>query len=402
MAFDFEKLEKLGPAAFIVKAILAAVMADLLFLGFILLRRGYRRWYFARRDARVIQIRQQWDALLRGEIGFETWRNNPMDCQIVESMALDAFDSAQREESARILTFLRSSGLIAKCSFEARRHRGWRRREALVVLGRTRAPEAIPTLAEALRDRDMETRLAALHGLERMSCPEAGKSILDWISEAGLNVPAHPVQSALIQCCVERPQILIPHLQNAQGPVRELLARVLGEVATPSLKTDLLEFVDDELPELRAAAARALSHGGSSLTVDALNQLSQDQIWFVRLRAMVSLGELHAPSALNILLRGITDSKRLVRMRAAEALLKLGLDEAAIFEKVVASQDRYGIDAYLSALDNAGLIASVEEKIKQLEPSRRDALLEVLGTRILPGTALSSTSPVLAEAASTS
>ena len=81
--------------------------------------------------------------------------------------------------------------------------------------------------------------------------PEAAKGILNWISESGLTVPALPVQSALIQCCAERPQILISHLQHTEGPVREVLARVLGEVATPALQTSLMQFVDDELPELR-------------------------------------------------------------------------------------------------------------------------------------------------------
>ena len=385
MAFDFEKFQRFGPAAFVLKAILAAVAADVILLGCILLRRGYRRWYFARRDARVIEIRHQWDALICGEIPFEAWRNNRRDCQIVESMALDAFELAGSAESAQILKFLRTSGLIAKCTFEARRHQGWRRREALVALGRTRAPEAIPPLTEALRDRDAETRLAALRGLERMACPEAAKGILNWISESGLTVPALPVQSALIQCCAERPQILISHLQHTEGPVREVLARVLGEVATPALQTSLMQFVDDELPELRAAAARALSQSQPQIAMASLTELSQDPIWFVRLRAIVSLGELRNPSAVSILLRGLTDSKRLVRVRAAEALLKIGSDHAAMFEEVVALNDRYGLDAFLTAIDNAGLVGIIQEKLAQLPPSgRKDALLEILTAKSLP------------------
>jgi len=43
--------------------------------------------------------------------------------------------------------------------------------------------------------------------------------------------------------------------------------------------------------------------------------------WFVRLRAIVSLGELGDLRAIPPLMRGVTDSNRLVRLRAAEALL---------------------------------------------------------------------------------
>lgn len=394
MAFDFRSFHKFAPAALVLKAIIAAVVADILLLGFILLRRGYRRWYFAKRDARVIEIRKQWDALIRGDIPSESWRNNPRDCQIVESMALDAFELANSGESAQILKFLRASGLIAKCTFEARRYKGWRRREALVALGRTRAPEAIPVLTDGLRDRDPETRMAALRGLERMACPESAKGILSWISEAGLTIPALPVQSALLQCCAEQPQILIPHLQNSNAEVREVLARVLGEVANPALANDLVQFVDDDLAELRAAAARALSQSQPRTALGPLSQLAQDTVWFVRLRAIVSLGELRDPSAIPVLLRGLTDSKRLVRLRAAEALVKMPTDQMAIFQSVAASKDRYGIDAYLTGLDNSGASTALKNLLMQspLIPER-ELLLEMLNQRFLP-TAVPVTEPM--------
>src|SRR5947207_12396598 len=255
----FERLWRLGPAAFVVKAIVAAIVADALLLAFILLRRTYRNRYFARRDARVFELRQQWDALVSGKIPYESWRKKPFDRRIVETMALDAFEASGAGESARLLKFLRQSGLIEKRIFEARRQTGWRRMRSLVALGRTRAPEGIPALAEALRDRDLEIRLAALRGLGRTASPQAAEEILVWLGDKGLVVPALPLQSALVQCCAERPQILLPYVQHAEGAIREVLGRVFGEVAKPSLGTDVLQFVDDDLHELRAAAARALS-----------------------------------------------------------------------------------------------------------------------------------------------
>src|SRR5580693_773076 len=292
MASIFEKLWRLGPAAIVLKAIVAAILADALLLGFILLRRTYRKWYFAKRDARVFELRQNWDRLISGEIPYETWRNKSFDRRIVETIALDLFEAAGAEESARLLKFLRASGLIEKRIFEARELKGWRRMRALVALGRTRAPEGIPALAEGLRDRDLETRLAALRGLGRMACPQAAEEILAWLGERGLTVPPLPLQSALVQCCVERPQVLLPYVQHAEGPLREVLGRVLGEVATPSLGLDLLQFVGDDLDELRAAAARALSHTKTGLAFDLLSELARDPIWYVRLRAIVSLGKL--------------------------------------------------------------------------------------------------------------
>jgi HEAT repeat protein len=387
MASAFETIRRLGPAAFVFKAIISVIVADMLLLGFIMLRRTYRKRYFAKRDARLFEIREGWDALISGEIPYATWRTKQSDRQLVETMVLDAFEVAAPEESARLLKFMRDSGLVEKCISDARNHHGWRRHRALVALGRTRAPEGIPALAEGLRDRNPETRVAALRGLGQMACPEAAVEILNWVGEAGLVVPALPLQSALIQTCAERPQVLLPYLQHAGASVREVLARVMGEVATPSLGTEILQFAEDSLPELRAAAARALSYAEPGLAVNVLSELARDPIWFVRLRAIVSLGKLGHGTVVPFLLHGLADSNRLVRLRAAEALMDLNTEMAPIFEQVVAMRDRYGLHAYLTALENAGLQTRMQAEIKALQPASKQGkavLLEVLRTGTVP------------------
>src|SRR5260370_5882746 len=112
MASIFEKLWRLGPAAFVLKAIVAAIVADALLLAFILLRRTYRKRYFAKRDARVFEIRQKWEALISLKIPYETWRKKPFDRRIVETIALDALEAADTEASTRLLRLMRESWLI--------------------------------------------------------------------------------------------------------------------------------------------------------------------------------------------------------------------------------------------------------------------------------------------------
>lgn len=383
MGSTFETIPRLGPAAFVLKAIVAAIVGDAILLTFILLRRSYRTRFFAERDARVFNFRQNWDALISGEIPYDTWRRKPFDLQIIQTIVLDAFEAAGREESRRLLNFLRASGLIDRFIFDAQRHRGWRRQRALVSLGRTQALEGIPALAEGLRDRDIETRLAALRGLGRTACPEAAQEILIWVGAAGLTVPPLPLQSALVQCCVERPQLLLPYVHHAAGPLREVLGRVLGEVAAPSLGLELLEFAEDDLSELRAATARALSHVEPALALHALSELARDSVWFVRLRAIVSLGKLNHHGAVPFLLYGLTDSNRLVRLRAAEGLVNIPSKNIKTFEEVVATRDLYGLQAYLTALEHAGLRQQLEaelETTKLINEDNRKRLLAVLQT----------------------
>jgi len=369
------------------KAIIAAIVADGLLLAFIFLRRTYRRRFFARRDARVFELRQQWDALISGKIPYEQWRKKTFDRRIVETMALDAFEAAGPEESARLLKFMRTSGLIEKRIFEAQHLKGWRRMRALVALGRTRAPEGVPALAEALRDRNLEIRLAALRGLGRTACPQAAEEILSWVGEVGLTVPALPLQSALIQCCGERPQLLLPYVKQAEGPLREVLGRVLGEVATPTLGLELLQFVGDEREELRAAAARAMSQAGAGLAFDALSELAQDTTWFVRLRAIIGMGQLADPRAIPTLLKGLTDSNRLVRLRAAEALVQFRAVMVPIFQQVIQLRDRYGLHAFLTAIENADLRGKLEAQLQNhvgVDEQEKTVLQNVLQTGALP------------------
>jgi HEAT repeat protein len=384
MASGFEILHRLEPSAFVFKAIIGAIAADVLLLAFILVRRSYRMHYFRKRDARVFELRQQWDALISGEIPYETWRTKSFDRRIIEDMALDAFEAAAADQSARLLRFLRTSGLIEKRIFEARKLRGWRRRSALVALGRTRAPEGISALSEALRDPDLEVRNAALRGLGRLGSPEAAEEILHWLAESGLNVPILPLQNALINCCRERPQILLSYLQLAGPQLREVLARVLGEVASPSLGAELIGLADDELPELRAAAARALSNAQPGHAVEVLGELSRDSVWFVRLRAVVAIGKLYDREAIPHLINALADSNRLVRMRAAEGLVDFKSEIVSIFAQVVKTRDRYGLHAFLAALENADLRNTLDAELRQgasfEAEHEREELLAVLST----------------------
>jgi HEAT repeat protein len=382
----FSRLWRLGPAVVVTKAILAALAADGLLLAFILLRRAYRRRYFAKLDRRMFEFREKWDEVVSGRIPYANWRKKRFDRRIVETIALDALEAAGPDEAAQLLRFLRSSGLIQKRILEAREFTGWRRMRALVALGRTRASEGIPALAEGLRDASMEIRLAALRGLGRTASPQAAEEILAWLSEKGMLVPALPVQNALIQCCVEQPQLLMPYVRNAKGSLREVLGRVLGEVASASLSMDLVQFAGDELEELRAAAARAMSSSPSQLGFEVLNELARDPVWFVRLRAVVSLGKLGSARAIPALLAGLRDANRLVRLRAAEGLVSISGDTSSIFDQVVQLGDRYGLHAFLAALDNADLRGKLDAKLQDspdLDDERRKHLCEVLRTGVV-------------------
>jgi len=98
-------------------------------------------------------------------------------------MALDAFEAPLRKKAARLLQFLRESGLIEKRIFRA---------PALYRLASVCAPGRVGPHASAGRNsalaepcaRDLEIRLAALRGLGRTE-PASRRGNLIWLGEKG-------------------------------------------------------------------------------------------------------------------------------------------------------------------------------------------------------------------------
>jgi len=363
MEFASKLLTHLGPAALLLKAILFSLTGILLLLGFIVFRRWRRGRYFQRLNERTYVIRTNWDSIISGQIPARSWRLRPLDCSIVEAMLLDAIETSTADQLPALLLRLRDSGLLDMRIFEARKLHGWRQRSALVALGRTRAPEAVPALAEALDSPSLDTRIAAVRGLGRTGLIEAAVPLLDCYVAGQLQVPEHVLKNALAACCRSYPSILLSYLNHSRGVIRELLARVLGELAGPDLLDELLVLTADPLPEVRASAARALGNAKSSVALAALAALSVDPVWFVRLRAMVALGSLEHSGRIKPLLQGLCDVNRNVRQRAAWALARVEPDLAIILEQVIDTRDKYALQAFVSELERSGAMDKVIQAI---------------------------------------
>jgi len=384
MGSVFRWIPQLDPAGLVLKAIIGSLLGIGLLLVFILGRRTYRRRYFQRLNARVFALRDQWEGIVGRAVPLDAWRFDLLDREIVEATLLDSLEFASTDQAPRLLSFLRSSGLLDKRIHEARNSQGWRRQRALVALGRTRTPEAIPALAEGLDDPDLETCVAAVRGLGRTELPEAGVRLLAWLADVGLRVPAPPLQNALLSCCRSRPALLIPHLRRVAGNIRQLLARVLGELATPDLEDDLLLLAGDPMAEVRASTARALAQAKPESALPILFEPAGDPEWFVRLRAVIALGALESPHAIPALIRALCDSNRYVRLRAAAALVRQEPHLQQILQQVVETQDRYALQAMISELDRSGGFPKLMDALT--DPERRHAAAEILLDALRTGT----------------
>jgi HEAT repeat protein len=364
MSSVFRWIQDLGPAGVVVQAILATAAANALLLALILIRRGWRARVFQRRDARARLIRGMWDDILTGAVPASEWRDDALSREIVETILLDALEFAEGEDAALLARCLRRSGLLDARILEARNRRGITRRRALVALGRMRAIEAIPALAEALPDQQAGNALAAVRGLSRLGLPEAAVPLLEHLVTSSVPLPSSPVQNALFICCRSRPQVLVPYVRRAEPGLRQLLARVLGEIATGDLDEDLLLLACDTQAEVRASASRALAEAPLDTALPMLGALAEDDEWFVRLRAIVALGQLKHPRAIPSLVDGACDSNRFVRLRAAMGLAGMEDQLEQVLDLVEQKQDLYAMQALLSQMQASGAILEQIDRLR--------------------------------------
>jgi HEAT repeat protein len=174
----------------------------------------------------------------------------------------------------------------------------------------------------------------------------------------------------------------VRYIPQSSGPARELLARVLGELATPDLGDELLVLATDRLPEVRASAARALGNAQPAFALSVLSVLAADPQWFVRLRAVVGLSNFAHPETVRPLLLALCDPNRHVRQRAAWALARREPELESIFDQVVGTRDRYALEAFVSELERSGGFEKVVQAIQDRSPAESAASILLKGLAV--------------------
>ncbi|HYK89093.1 MAG TPA: HEAT repeat domain-containing protein [Acidobacteriota bacterium] len=373
------------PAQASLLAVPATLFGIVILLASILLRRVIRNRFLRHRDLRTLRIRRDWDRIISREIPPETWLFHPIDGQVVEEILLDQMDVAGAAELIPLRQFARNSGLLDRRVRDVRHSKGWRRRHALLALGRMRIPEGVPAIVEVLSDRNMATVVDAVRGLGKIGTPQAAEPILELLESGDLSCPQQTLQIALANCFRGHASKLLKRIPECSDACRPLLARVLAEVANDETTGDLSVLASDPLAEVRACAARTLAAVRPPNACHSLMRLAADEEWFVRLRAVVALGELVNPDSLRMLVVALCDSNRLVRLRAAAALVRFEGEEGRIFQLTIQTRDRYALQALVSEMERSGRIPELVNALS--DPERRPIVESALLAALQGGSA---------------
>ena len=304
-------------------------------------------------------MRAQWDDIVSGKVPPRDWRFNPLDCDIVESILLDNIEMGTPETLPSLLDCLRKSGLLDMRVCETRGARGWRRRTALIALGRTRAFEAIPALAEALDSRSRETRIAAVRGLGRIARMDAAIPILERMLMQ-LDVPEHTLKSALVKCCNGHPEILVNYVERSHGTGPAVAGPRVGRVGIARLGRGTACAGGRPTPgstRFRGPSSRPYQQRRSPYRRSILWRTIRSGLyvcgqWWPWEKSRTSEKSGRCCTAL-------CDPNRYVRQRAAWALARMEPQLEQILEDVVATKDDYALQAFISELERSGAIEKV-------------------------------------------
>jgi len=344
------------------------------------LARGTRRLGFAH------LIVSPWDGKALENLWAASARD---DRDAIEEVLARESHYVREAEAATFQKFVTGSSIYSQWIQRLRRGRVLERVQAARMLGYFPDERGVGALAEGLRDPSSKVALSCVLSLGRLKAPAAVPPLVRSLMSLPRSIPDITLTAVLAGCARDEPKLLTGLLKMPEDRLRILGAWAISEVADAGVLPDLVIAVQDPNPEVRAKVARGLARIPGSVTVGALKTLAADPIWFVRLRALHSFGELHAPEGGEIALAALVDEVREVRYRAAYALRRTQGMKSEIVMNVLRTGTRLSFDSLISEWDRAGFLDLVARDISESEGARARAGREFV--RVLMGAGVTST-----------
>lgn len=168
----------------------------------------------------------------------------------------------------------------------------WERIEALRALGGAGSATSVPALNVALGAKDEDVAYFAMLSLAEIEHSHAAEALLDSVSQYGSR--GQKVASLLENF---KPEVLeeVLHESLQQDPKGRYWAlKLLVKLKPTGRAKDILAFVHDPSPDVRAAACECLGAMGDKAAESALVECLRDEAWFVQMHAVRALAQLSA------------------------------------------------------------------------------------------------------------
>lgn len=196
------------------------------------------------------------------------------------------------------------------------------RRVAIWALGEIEDPRAVDPLAGLLRDPDVEVRQRAARALGEIEDPRAVDPLLEALRDSDARVRELVAWAlGEIEDPRAGPG-LAAALADAEPAVRRTAIWALGEIELQSAPAALIEALRDEDMRVRRLAVRALAEIEDPAAVPGLAEFFRAADADAETRRLVirALAEIHDPAAYQLLVEALNDEDPEIRRAAARAL----------------------------------------------------------------------------------
>jgi HEAT repeat protein len=259
--------------------------------------------------------------------------------------------------------------------------KSWKKRAfAAEKLGQIGSPTALPTLLSIVRDvknEDDDVRGAALRALGRIRDARAVPFLIE-----ALGYPDTWLPPRIGEILVSIGEPAIPELQaelreNHSEHVRMWAAEILGWLQAASAAPALIDALSDINPEVRARSAAALGRIKDDRSVHRLLELLiSDPAPFVRVKVSQALGAIGHPAVIDYLITTLKDPEWWVRVRAVEALEKMGQSAVAGLLPALEDEDAEVRRRAAMALERIGYVEQILDDYAQ--PAFKQDLRRIL------------------------
>lgn len=246
--------------------------------------------------------------------------------------------------------------------------------EACLRLGRMRCASATEVLTGALRDENIEVRIAAVCALAEIGDARSVAAIIYSLSDAN-GWQVLQVADKLLHMKVDITRLLLELLQSS-GAIREkreAAAKMVLELITDfgqrgcerlslrPARSAAIQFLNSDSIDMRARAIRAIAAVGieNNEELDLLLNRLNDKEWEIRAVTAKALGQLHLDSAIPMLTQALTDKAWWVRHNAAHALAILGKRGLEALQAQTMNPDRFARDIAKQVIEELQLDAAI-------------------------------------------
>jgi hypothetical protein len=258
-------------------------------------------------------------------------RLSRFDRKLVRSILLGLALDLRGETGDGIATLYRQLGFLKADLARLKSWRAVKRARAAADLGLIHFADAVPALLNALHDRDLRVRQAAVWAVGQVGGPTSLTSLVRLLGDQSL-----PVAQRAQEVLAERGREVVDAILAYAGSTASRAGRLatielIGWLRITTGSHLLLGFMSDMDPEVRVKSVKAAAAIGDPNFLQTFHARLEDSSWPVRCQAAKGLSLIGSPESVPRLTIALRDPQWWVRFYAATALAELGAaGEAAL------------------------------------------------------------------------